>query len=419
MVFLNKLRNNDSSIVLISNLIIAILNFSITVFLTKILGQDQFGTYVIISSFVLLLQVLFGFRTGEAILNFVNKSTKKNDKIAIVRELLLIDVLINIVLYLIIIIIGYFYALNQEIPYGYILGIGFVIISNIGLSVFENLYIISNQIAKMHKIKLVAVVVIFIFVLSFGYYWQLKGVIVGMIIGTLIKNLIHFYYIRNEISGEKNFSIKSKFTHLTDYFLFFKHTYLSTTFKAGSQGLDIFLLSLVLGPEKIALYEVGKKFSQIPGIFIGSLWTSKSSIIVELAQRGDEETLYAMIKKVYKIMAPLGLLFSVIFLLVGKDIISLLFGIMYVDSFPVALVFFVFFWFGNLFGGFGRLYLIAINRPKVLTYLNGIMFFNVLVIGYFTKYNIVHMALTICLSILLNSVYINYFLVNRIGKIKI
>lgn len=418
MEILNKLRNSDSSIILTSNLVIAILNFSITIFLTKILGQEQFGTYVIISSFILLLQVLFGFRTGEAILNFITMGTKKDDKINIIKELLLIDAFTNLILFVIIIIFGYFYAINQSIPYSYILGIGLVVIANIGLSIFENLYIVSDQIVKMHKIKLIAVIILFTLVLSFGYLWKLEGVIAGMIMGALIKNVLHFYYIRNEIIGIKVFLAKNTFSHLNDYFLFFKHAYLSTTFKAGSQGLDIFLLSLVFGNEKIALYEVGKKFSQIPGIFIGSIWTSKSKFIVELAQMGDEKNLYTMIKKVYKILVPLGLFCCFIFFLTGEDIIRLIFGKIYLESFPVALVFFIFFWFGNLFGGFGRVYLIAINRPNILTYLNGLMFFNVLFIGYFTKYNLVHMALTICITILFNSLYLNYFLVNRIGKLQ-
>lgn len=416
MVIIEKLRNSDSSIIFVSNLIIAILNFTITIFLTRILGQIEFGNYVVISSFILLLQVLFGFRTGEAVFNFIKKETGKDDKTSIIKQLILIDLLMNCILYVVIIVFGYFYALNQSIEYNYILLFGLIVIVNIGLSVFENLYIINNEIVKMHKIKLVAVVIIFVFTLTFGYLWQLKGVIVGMLIGMLLKNILLFYFIRNEIIDKKSFFTKNNILNKNEYFLFFKHSYLSTTFKAGSQGLDIFLLSLVFGNEKIALYEVGKKFSQIPGLFIGSIWTAKSKFIVEFAQIGDERNLYAMIKRVYKTYIPLGLLFCSFFLLAGGYLIRIIFGEIYLESFPVAFVFFVFFWFGNLFGGYGRLYLIAINKPHVLTFLNGLMLFNVLFIGYFTRYNLVHMALTICLTIMFNSLYLNYFLIKRIEK---
>lgn len=416
MVIIEKLRNSDSSIIFVSNLIIAILNFTITIFLTRILGQIEFGNYVVISSFILLLQVLFGFRTGEAVFNFIKKETGKDDKTSIIKQLILIDLLMNCILYVVIIVFGYFYALNQSIEYNYILLFGLIVIVNIGLSVFENLYIINNEIVKMHKIKLVAVVIIFVFTLTFGYLWQLNGVIVGMLIGMLLKNILLFYFIRNEIIDKKSFFTKNNILNKNEYFLFFKHSYLSTTFKAGSQGLDIFLLSLVFGNEKIALYEVGKKFSQIPGLFIGSIWTAKSKFIVEFAQIGDERNLYAMIKRVYKTYIPLGLLFCSFFLLAGGYLIRIIFGEIYLESFPVAFVFFVFFWFGNLFGGYGRLYLIAINKPHVLTFLNGLMLFNVLFIGYFTRYNLVHMALTICLTIMFNSLYLNYFLIKRIEK---
>jgi len=416
MKILDKFRGSDSSIIFTSNLIIAILNFSITIFLTRILGQKEFGNYVIISSFIVLLQVLFGLRTGEAVLGFIKKETGKDDKNGVIKQLLIIDVLVNSILYVFIIIFGYFYALNQSIEYSYILLFGLIVFVNIGLSIFENLYIINNEIVKMHKIKLVATVIIFILTLTFGYLWQLKGVIAGIVLGTLLKNIIHFYYIRSEIVDNRAFFTKSIFLNVNEYFLFFQHTYISTTFKAGSQGLDIFLLSLVFGNEKIALYEVGKKFAQIPGLFIGSIWTAKSKLIIEYAQIGNDKNLYSMIKKAYKIFIPLGLLLGFVFLLVGEDLIRLIFGNTYLESFQIAFVFFIFFWFGNLFGGYGRLYLIAINKANILTLMNGLIFFNVLFIGYFTRHNLVYMALTICLTILFNALYLNYYILKRIEK---
>ncbi len=416
MKYFNKFRDSDSSTIFISNLIIAILNFSITIFLTRILGQNEFGNYIIISSFILLLQVLFGLRTGEAVLRFIKKETRIDDKNAIIKQLLIIDFLVNSILYVFIIIIGYFYALNQSIEYSYILIFGSIVFVNIGLSIFENIYIINNEIVKMHKIKLVATILIFILTLTFGYIWQLKGVLIGMVLGNLLKNMIHFYYIRSELFNNRTFFSKSNFLKLNEYILFFKHTYISTSFKAGSQGLDIFLLSLVFGNEKIALYEVGKKFAQIPGLFIGSIWTAKSKLIIEYAQIGNDKKLYAMIKRTYKIIIPLGLLLGFVFLLVGKDIIGLIFGNTYLESFQIAFVFFIFFWFGNLFGGYGRLYLIAINKANILTFMNGLTFFNVLIIGYITRHNLMYMALTICLTIMFNALYLNYYILKRIEK---
>lgn len=416
MKILKKIKKSDSLIIFIINLIIALLNFSITIFLIRILGQEEFGDYVVISSFIILLQTFFGLRTGEAVVRFIEKEVGKDDKNRIIKQLIIIDFLVNSILYTIIAFFGYFYSLNQSIEYSYILAFGSIVFVNIGLSIFEYLYIINNKIIKLQILKLVTTTIIFILTLSFGYLWQVKGVIMGVVLGSLLKNMIHFYYIRNDVISGRGFLNKYNFLSLKKYFHFFKHTYISTTFKAGSQGLDIFMLSFVFGSEKIALYEAGKKFSQIPGLFIGSIWSAKSKLIIEFAQTGQDKNLYSIIKKIYKMFIPFGLLLSFIFLLVGKDFIEFIYGIKYTESFPIALVFFIFFWFGNLFGGYGRLYLIAINKPGILTILNSLVFLNVLLLGYFTRHNLIYMALTICLTILFNGLFLNYYILKRVNK---
>lgn len=409
-----KLKNNDNSIILVSNLFIAIMNFSITIFLIRLLGQKEFGDYVIISNFVILLQVFIGLRTGEALLQYVKKDTKEDIKKSIIRQLFVIDFFINIILYIFIVIFGYFYSISTSVEYNYILLYGIVVIANIGLSIFENIYILNNTIVTLHIIKLVSTIIIFLSTLTFGYFWQVKGVIFGIVSGSLLKNIIHYYYIKNNVFFRNTFSIKNNSLNIKNLFHFFKHAYLSTTFKSGSQGLDIFMLSTVFGSEKIALYEAGKKFAQIPGLIIGSAWIAKSNKIVRFAQNGDHRNLYNMMKTIYKIYIPLGILFSLLSLVIGKDFIELIYGSNYIESFPIAVIFFIFFWFGNLFGGYGRTYFISINKMSILTVLNGLFFFNVLIIGYFfTRFDLIYMTLTVSLTLLFNGLFTNYYILRK------
>lgn len=416
MKIIGKIRNSDSSRIFIYNFIIAILNFSTTVILIRILDPNEFGTYVIIYSFITLIHVLFGLKTGEAIIKYIKSDTNKAQKQIIIRQLLSIDIIVNILLYLLISISGFYYAKSVSIEYHLILTLGTLVFVNIGFNIFENLYIINNEIVKLHQIKLVGTFLVFAFTLSLGMLFKLEGVVIGLLIGSFLKNILHFYFIRKEIIVRDNQSGRNNYLSIQKYLHFFKHTYISSTFKAGSQGLDIFMLSLVFGNDKIALYEIGKKFAQIPGLIIGSIWTSKSKLIVKYSHQNDEKSLYKLISRNYKLFIPLGIIFGLIFLIIGKDILAFIFGPSYIQSFSIAFIFFIFYWFGNLFGGFARLYLIAINRPKILTILNSLIFFNVLILGYFTRHNLTHMALTIGITVLFNGLYLNYFIIKRIDR---
>lgn len=413
MNILKMFKKNDSSIILVSNLVVAVLNFSTTILLIRILGQNEFGVFIIITNFIHLIQSFLGLRTGEAIIRFVEKGMDTKHKNDTIRQLFIIDIILNSLLYILIMVSGYFYALNQSIDYSIILLFGLSVLINIGFSIFENLYIINDQIVKMHKIKLIGASIIFLMTILAGYVWHLEGVIIGMLIGFLIRNLLYFYFIKNEVPNEKIVFNKFTLSSLKKYLLFFKHTYLSSTFKSGSQGLDIFILSLALGNDKIALYEVGKKFSQVSGLFIGSIWTSKSKKIIEFVKNKNDFGLYRMITNTYKSLIPMGVILGILFYFTGKTLLIIIFGNSYANSFSIAFLFFVCYWFANLLGGFGRIYFISLNKPKMLTWLNGVLFFNILSIGYLVKDNLIYMALTICLTVLFNSFYINYFAFKR------
>ena len=411
---INDDKYRDGSIIFMLNLFISIINFATTVILIRILEQKGFGNFVIISNFILLMQVLVSLRTGEAVIRYLKEDTQKEEKNGIINQLLVIDAVLNILLYFIIIFFGYFYALSISLNYNYILAYGSVVILNMGLSIFENIYIINNNIVKLHIIKFVTIFISFILTISFGFLWQLKGIIIGILIGSFIKNIIHFYFVRNDVQIISFNISKVKFISIKELFQFFKHAYLSTTFKSGVLGLDIFMLTTVLGSEKIAIYDAAKKFAQIPGLIIGSVWAAESHKIVRYAQSSQFKKLYSIIKDKYKTLIPLGLFLSLIFLFKGKVFIEFVYGSLYTESFTLAYIFFIFFWFGNLLGGYGRIFLVSINKVKILTFLNGLLFFNVLLVGYFfARYNLIYMTLTICVTILFNGLYLNYYILKR------
>jgi O-antigen/teichoic acid export membrane protein len=317
----------------------------------------------------------------------------------------------NLILFLSILGIGYIYSLWVSIDYNLLFIYSFTIISSIGLSIFENLYILNNDLVRFYKLKLFTTIFHILIILLFGIVWNIYGVMIGFVLSYLLRNLIYFIDMKNIIlSSLKN---NSSLLHLNikKYIQFFKHSYLSTTFKSGSQGLDIFILSTAVSSETIALYEAAKKFSQIPGLIFGSIWASKSNIILKLGKEKRYNELYILVKNQYKIFIPLGILSGILFILFGEKLINILYGENYSNIHILSCVFFIAYWFSNLIGGFGRIYFISINKMNQLTYLNSFVFFNILILGFiFARYEPLSMSLLLCISLLINSFYVDYSL---------
>lgn len=416
---MKNLLNSNSSIIFICNLIISVINFSITIVLIRILGQNEFGEFTIISNFIILLQVFIGLKTGEAILNFMNKDLDNIQNLLILKQIIIIDILINFLLFILILIIGYIYSFYTTITYKLLVIYSFTIITSIGFNIFENIYLINDHIVKFYKLKLYSTILHLLIIISFGLKWNIDGVIIGFVISYAIRNILYFFDTKETIIKSfkvNNFIFK---LNLKMYINFFKHSYLSTTFKSGSQGLDIIILSTTVSNEKIALYEAAKKFAQIPGLILGSIWSSKSNKILTLGKNKNFKDLYKLIVSMYLKFIPLGIVLILLFILTGEKIIILIFGNNYIDSYMISLIFFSLFWLSYTIGGFARIYFISINKMKLLTILNSFIFFGVIIFGYiFAKNDILMMSIIISLIFLLNALILfMHILLNKKANI--
>lgn len=405
---IKKKLSGDSGKIFISNLLISSMNFFITIILIRLLGQSEFGKFVIISNFVLMAQVFIGLKSGEAILNFIKNDKDELTNSVILKQIILIDILMNLILYIFTLTFGYFYLKSVNIDYNLLLVFSFSILTAICLSVFENLYLIKDKLVKFHYLKLISTIIHITLVILGGYFYNIYGVLFAFIFSYLIRTIIFLFNLKdtiiNSLKVKLNLFNKDEFNK---FFGFFKHSYLSTTFKSGSQGLDIFLLSIVLSVDKIALYEAAKKLTQIPGLLFGSIWMAKSKQILEYGRSSNYNSLIKLIFSVYKIFIPLGIFISILFYIFSSSILKLMYGSNFEEASLISIIFFVSFWFINLIGGFGRIYFISINKLNILTCMNAFVFFGILILGYlYTKSSIFYMAILLCTLLLLNSIFL-------------
>lgn len=378
-----------------------VIAFLQTVIVARLLGASIYGEVVIASAFVIFIQNIIGLRAGELVLRYYKKDN--DEKYDILGKIIIIDFKMSAFLISICLIIYStclsFFDVNETYYLLFIL----IIPSMIGSQIFESMLICENKIYDFTIIKLSHHVIGIFLCLLLTYYFNVYGYILSVILSNFIKlSLFIFNTYKEHISKVK---INGNMVTLHGFKKFTVQSYLSSSFKSGVANLDVIILSGFVTSDKVAIYKVAKNLSAIPGGFMSSIWSAAHSKILELSENRKYRELNELTNGYTKLFFYLSLFFIPTAYLVSKDLIQLVYGYSYGDSYIPFMILMGGNFFAYAMAPFNKIFYIAHNRMDKMMLLNAFNFVCILVLGYIFGKSATSMAIIVALALSFVSLY--------------
>ncbi len=391
--------------ILVLNLFITGVFFVQNVICVRLLTAKVYGSVVVASTLIVISQTIVGMRTGELVLKYLSKNESGESVWPKLFTIFRLDVSISVVLFLIILSVGYLSKNALNLNYTLLFILSFNILFSIGTPIFENIFIIYENVLKQYGIKAFHAALSFVIVSGLTFLYGLTGYLIGLLSCTLLKTTLFFFFSKREL---KNHHIPFQFYKekipLEGLWQFSKHSFLSTTFKSGIGSMDILLLSIASPAENVASYKIAKNLAMIPGAFLGSLWNLIQPRILRYSKESKFEELFLITNRFTKLFMFVFVCLETVLIFNAKNLIILVYGAEYANASMPFLILFSGFWIAYSIGAYGRTYYLGQNRMYMMTILNGITFSIILVLGYIFSYSITYMAWVVIIGLLITSV---------------
>lgn len=317
----------DFSITSLSTILITFLAFINNIIITRQLGVEGRGRYAVISNLVILIALLF----GEGI-------RKSNTILAGKDQYIVKRLFFKTIFYLILVIILLTIGYNIDLIWQKLLPniTQKLILLTLSISFFtifwQSLQAIFLGLGKIWEYNLLQFIVPFLVLLInvFGislFDFGIFEILIGFLVSASISSLMGIILLINKMhpTNGKNFGLRSSGIIL-------KSSISVIEFFMLLRG-DIFLINILLGPEKAGIYSVAVLFSEllqkIPSV-AGPLLTSRS------LQLSSEESMN-ITTKLFRMISLFNLVAVIILAIMGKYFIILLFGSEFNYSYEVLI----------------------------------------------------------------------------------
>ena len=400
-IFLDDFFKNKGQHVFLSLLVAKICAFLGSLFIIRILPENQFGIISIVASVFAIFAPFSGFGSQQSLLRYGAISQEVGEKKVLSQYLLRKGFFYQLVLSFIFLIISLFYIHKyEEIFVVFLLFavrlIGFYFFNYIQseLRIFGN----NKSFANITNVVNIFGVT---FLLIFSYLFGLKGYLIAIAITPFI-SLFWFN--------------KKHFQSLTETFNFSKKEIWSYGIYASGTALlsdalfsaDILMLSFLMNENAVASYKVA---ILIPANITFLAITFMQSDFPVLAKNFQNKVfLINYIRNYYKIFIPVAAFILMFGFLFKSDVIPFLFSKKYSDESWTFLILLIGFCFNMLLRNLYGNLLSAVGKMKVNTLVSFmtlllLLLFSVLLVS---KYGIEGMAFSLSFSMILSGFMLQY-----------
>ncbi|PLY05602.1 MAG: hypothetical protein C0625_12270 [Arcobacter sp.] len=289
-----------------SNFLIQFFGFGLILFLGKILSAEEIGTIKIIQSYAVFFITFATFGFNVALLKTASEKRPSFEKKGILK-LSIIRVIFFSILSMILLLISLYFGIltdNSDVEYWlyrYSIVIPFAALGYLFISYFQALKEI-KKVAKLQVIvRLIFIVLIFIFTYLYGFSGLIYSTIISYIIGTLI-------FVRDLDKNIFKFDIdKSKIKKFNNYAIF---TFIGMIITVVGKNADIYLLDfLSANKEEIGFYSIATVFFLAANIVNG---TAQSIITPHFSENEKNyEWLKLNLIKYQALMIPFSILVAI------------------------------------------------------------------------------------------------------------
>jgi len=318
----------EFSITSLSHFFHLLISFLNTVIITRYLGPEGRGKYIVITNLVVFLSIIFG--EGVRRRNTILIGRSKEFLAKLVSQTLFSGVLISLIFMVL--------YLTREI-WGFLLPniSSEVLIFGLLISLFsilwqavQAIHLGLKNIVEFNILQVLPVILVFI-VNLIGIY-LLNFALVDIFISIFIGNVITFLY---SMFGVKiSFNLR-KIKYLYQSFegaIIFKSTISAILILIILKG-DVFLINFYLGSEQTGIYSIPVIFSdlaqKIPNI-LGLLIISRT--VSDKLGNSVENT-----AKIVRVILFINFFIALVLLIFGRDIILLLFSYKFIESYDVLV----------------------------------------------------------------------------------
>ncbi len=331
--FLEKIYNKGFFHLLGSNFLIQFFGFGLVLFLGKILSAEEIGNIKIIQSYSIFFITFATFGFNVALLKTASEKRPKSEKKAILKKSIirvLFFSIISVCLLFILLKIGLL-TKNEDVEYWlyrYSIVIPFAALGFLFLAYFQALKEI-KKVAKLQVfIRLIFIVLIFIFTYLYGFSGLVYSTIVSYILGTII-------FVKHLDKNLFKFNIdNSKIKKFNSYAFF---TFVGMLITVVGKNADIYLLDYLSAiKDEIGYYSIAIVFFMAGNVINGTV----QSIVTP--HFSENENNYLWLKhnliKYQLLMIPFAVLISLFLYALAYCVVTYYYGLEYSQVLEILIL---------------------------------------------------------------------------------
>jgi O-antigen/teichoic acid export membrane protein len=363
-----------SLIVACGEIVAGLCNFAYIAVLARLLGTSSFGQFAVVVAYAMALDLLFNFQSWRLVIRYGANELSNPNTSALSRVLKLssiLDMSSAVVATLLGVVLVPFATgiLNDAQPdafYIYCLTILFNLVGQpTGLLRLYNKYLFLS----LHKsvtavFRLIAVVSLF----SIENITLIDAVVVVVVVECLSKIVL---FVRGlfeaRLQGIGNFysvPLTGILSDHNDLFSFAIFSSLNDTVLKVVQQVDVFLVAVFLAPADAGFFRIIKS--------LGSVFSMTGAALAEVfypeiakIQVLRKEALKPVLRKLWTVLSAIALTGLIVYALVGDTVISLFFGIDFLDAFVPSFIYMIGAALGVILMPFTPLFLVRGQHRKL------------------------------------------------------
>ncbi|MCK9306501.1 MAG: oligosaccharide flippase family protein [Methanoculleus sp.] len=329
--------------------ILGLIAYAIT---ARLLGPEQFGIFVLITTFVLIVDALVNFQSWSALIKYGTEALEERRPdlfMGVVKLCSLLDVATacigTIIAIVAVSLFGQWFAWDAEtvqMTAAYSLVILFNL-SGVPTGIFRifkrfKLFAAQNILSAVIKFSGVAIV----FVAGAGLWPVLLVWMIATIAGYML--LLIFGWRELYRQGYLQYSsvpLREATARFPGLMGFLGATNLSSSVWLGSREVDTILIGGLAGVEGAGIYKIAKQVSSIPAMLSDPLYQAVYPDLSLLWARREIPQFRRLIIRSGIVAGAMATAIWVGFLLLGIPVIHLLFGAAYTPAYPIAVIYMV------------------------------------------------------------------------------
>ena len=346
---MNSGLKRDYNLLLWANIVSATISFASIALVTRILTIEQYGIFVIIQAFVLIVSQLVSFRSWEPLIKFgADAIEANNDNLLtnLIRVSFYVDILSAVAGWLLSLLVAYVLfeieIWNQSTFYNVAI-YSFVVLFNISgfsvgiLRLKSKFNLLAFQQVLVQIIKLILISICWMKQLS------LTAIIVCWMISELCGQLYLLIFGCRELK-EKNIGLIGavrKIEELKEYYTFLIANYFNATIRAVSREIDVIIIGYFVGKSEAGLYKLAVQMASIVGKITEPLYVILLPMFSKLRAAKEFTRINDLLIKLV-VFICIGFVFIYIIAWVwGEELIRVVFPDEYANSYEILMVYLI------------------------------------------------------------------------------